>query len=77
MSHKQFGFIRSRSNEHIIFDAWKLLLDTIEISCDLCEAFDCIYHYTLVRKPRHFRLSQPGLVGRDLNRLKSYLSDRI
>ncbi|GBP40237.1 Probable RNA-directed DNA polymerase from transposon BS [Eumeta japonica] len=79
MSNKQFGFTRGRSTidagvelvQHV-FGAWEDLRDAISIFCDLSQAFDCVYHETLIEKLRHY-----GVTGRALDLLKSYLSNRV
>ncbi|GBP06692.1 Probable RNA-directed DNA polymerase from transposon BS [Eumeta japonica] len=75
----EFGFTRGRSTidagvelvQHI-FGAWEDSRDAIGIFCDLSKAFDCVYHETLIGKPRHY-----GVTGRALDLLKSYLSNRV
>ncbi|GBP06697.1 Probable RNA-directed DNA polymerase from transposon BS [Eumeta japonica] len=55
-----------------IFGACEDSRDTIGIFCDLSKAFDCVYHESLIVKPRHY-----GVTGRALDLLKSYLSNRV
>ncbi|GBP83119.1 hypothetical protein EVAR_90274_1 [Eumeta japonica] len=79
MNVKKFGFTKGRSTTETgaeliqqIFGAWEDSRDVIGVFCDLCKAFDCGYHDTLIRKLHHY-----GVTGRSLRLLESYPTDRI
>ena len=78
LHENQFGFQEGKSTEHAILDLYTNIIQSIEkqeksscIFLDFAKGFDAVDHYILIRKLEHH-----GVRGIELERFKSYLSNR-
>ncbi|CAB3245046.1 unnamed protein product [Arctia plantaginis] len=79
LHRKQFGFRRGRSTSDAgvellenIFSAWEDKQDALGVFFYLSQAFDCVFHETLIRKLHYY-----GIRNTALDLLISYLGKRI